>query len=269
MTGLLRPTVAADVRGTGDPVLLLHGIGGCAATFTALAALLDDAGFRAIAWDAPGYGASDDPTELLGRDGYLRALTTLLSEHGETSAHVIGTSWGGVLGTCLAAARPERVRSLTLLDSTRGSGVQTARAHAMRSRVDELATVGAVEFASRRAHRLVAPGADRAVADEVVRQMAGVRVPGYRAAAEFMADTDTTALLSDLETPTLVLVGEHDRVTGVAESELLASRIPGARFAVIADAGHAAVQERPESVASAVTTFLAEVATRPSIGVRS
>jgi pimeloyl-ACP methyl ester carboxylesterase len=87
--------------------------------------------------------------------------------------------------------------------------------------------------------------------------MAQVRLPGYRAAAEFMAATDTAARLPAISVPTLVLVGEHDVVTGVDESRLLADRIPGARLVVVPGAGHAALTERPAAVAGAVLDFWA------------
>jgi len=53
----------------------------------------------------------------------------------------------------------------------------------------------------------------------------------------------------------LVVVGEHDRATGVPESELLASAIPSARLAVVAGAGHCAVTERPADMAAAMLDF--------------
>ena len=77
----------------------------------------------------------------------------------------------------------------------------------------------------------------------------------HQPAAEFMATTDTAALLPSLAVPTLVVVGEHDTVTGVDESRLLADTIPGARFVLVPGAGHAAVTERPAEVAAAMLEF--------------
>jgi pimeloyl-ACP methyl ester carboxylesterase len=166
-------------------------------------------------------------------------------------------SWGCVIATHVAARRPELVASLTLLDSTRGSGTTPAKAAAMRGRVTELVEVGPEAFAALRAPRLLAERAASAVAAAVTRQMAAVRVPGYAGAAEMMAQSDTGPLLAALQPPTLVLVGDEDRVTGVAESRLLAREIPGARLTLIEGAGHAAVQERPAEVADALLGFLA------------
>lgn len=253
------PSVSAIVQGGGEPVLLLHGIGGNAHTFDEVGALLAPT-HLAIAWDAPGYGASPDPVKPPGVNGYLAAVTDLLSFVGG-SAHIVGTSWGGVIATCLATTYPTAVRTLTLLDSTRGSAVDPSRAAAMRRRPDELADVGAAEFARRRARRLPAPGAPAKMVEGVQHLMSQVRVPGYRGAAQFMADADTGPLLGSISAPTLVAVGEHDHITGVAESRLLAGRITGARLEIVPNAGHTAVQEQPRVIANLLLGFFQEAKT--------
>lgn len=251
------------------PVLLLHGIGGGAATFAGVGPRLAAAGWHAFAWDAPGYGASADPGPAVTGDdspgAYVDLVAELIAGLGVARVHLAGVSWGGVIATHVAQRRPELVASLTLIDSTRGSGTSAEKAGAMRGRVDELAEDGAAAFAERRAPRLLAADAAPEIRAEVVRQMAAVRRAGYAGAAEMMAQSDTGPLLAQVTAPTLVLVGDEDRVTGVEESRLLAERIPGSRFALIAHAGHAAVQERPEEVAAAMHAFLTEVAvTAPS-----
>ncbi|MGY1740308.1 MULTISPECIES: alpha/beta fold hydrolase [unclassified Blastococcus] len=243
--------LAVTEEGAGRPVLLLHGIGGSAASCAGLAGALAAAGARAIAWDAPGYGESPDPAGPDDVD-YPARVMALLDELGLDRVDLFGTSWGGVIATQVAARHPERVRTLVLADSTRGSGTSPDKAAAMRARIADLAESGARAFAAARAPRLVAPGCDPAVADAVRAEMARVRLPGYSGAAEFMAATDTAALLPAIAVPTLVLVGEHDVVTGVEESRLLAARIPGARLVVVPGAGHAALTEKPAEVAAAV-----------------
>src|SRR4051812_11353409 len=85
----------------GGPVLLLHGIGGSADSFTGQFAELS-ARHRVLAWDAPGYARSADPAEPPGMSGYAAAAAALLRERDAAPAHVIGVSWGGVIATRLA-----------------------------------------------------------------------------------------------------------------------------------------------------------------------
>lgn len=236
-------------------VLLLHGIGGSAQSCAPLATELADRGVHAWCLDAAGYGESADPVarthdftaDVLGVADVISPNRPLV---------LLGTSWGGVLALSAALARPDRVAGLVLADSTRGSGTSPEKAEAMRRRIHELVEGGADVVADERASRLVAPGADHAIAQSVRDAMASIRERGFTAAAEFMATTDHGARLSQIECPTLVLVGEHDVVTGVEESRLLADRIHGAQCHSIARAGHAAIQEQPVAAAALVTDFL-------------
>ena len=233
-------------------VVLLHGIGGNAASCADVGRQLAERGARALAWDAPGYGRSRDP---FGDVDHVDRLAGAVSALRLGPVDLVGTSWGGVIATCLAHRRPGVVRSLVLADSTRGSATDPAKAAAMRTRVTELERLGAEQFAARRAGRLVSLHAGDAMVVRVRQQMARVRVPGYRAAAEFMASTDTSHLLPRITVPTLVVVGEDDVVTGVPESRLLADRIPGARLSILPRAGHAAITERPDEFTAEVTSF--------------
>jgi pimeloyl-ACP methyl ester carboxylesterase len=248
--------IAAQVLGEGPPVVLLHGIGGRADGFAGVARRLAAAGFRAIAWDAPGYGDSDDAVPPPSAGAYAEVVADLLPALDAAPAHLAGVSWGGVIATRVAVEHPGRLRTLALIDSTRGSAVDEGKARAMLDRVSELETLGAAEFAHRRAARLTAPDPDPAVLAEVERHMSAVRLPGYRGAAQMMAATDHGDLLARIGVPTLVLVGAHDRVTGVPESRLLADRIPGAALEIVPDAGHAAAQEQPDAVADRLITFM-------------
>jgi 3-oxoadipate enol-lactonase len=253
--------VAARTSGTGPAVLLLHGIGGSAASFAEQQGRLD--GFTTVAWDAPGYGASADPADTGAdcepADRYARAGVDLLRVLGHERAHVVGVSWGGVIATRMALRYPETLLSLTLADSSRGSGRTPDRRAAMLRRIDDLAARGTAAFAAARGPNLLAPGAPPAVAQRVVALMAQVRLPGYRGAAEMMAATDHSGDLGKVSVPTLVLVGEHDRVTGVPESEALAAGIPGARLAVLPGGGHAVNQENPAAFNAALGGFLRQV----------
>lgn len=254
--------VALRTAGDGEPVLLLHGIGGSSASF---APQLDGplAGrYRLLAWDAPGYGGSADPPS--GMDGeaaldHLADTAAAVIDACGGYAAVVGVSWGGVIATRLALRHPGAVRALVLADSSRGSGRTPAGRAGMRRRGQELAAVGAETFAALRGPRLVAPGADRAVADRIVSIMSGIRPAGHAFAAASMAGADHSRTLADVAAPTLVVVGQHDQVTGVPESLALAEGIPGARFALVCGAGHAANQERPDRFDALVGRFLAGV----------
>jgi pimeloyl-ACP methyl ester carboxylesterase len=254
------PTATATTAGLQRPdapqALLLHGIGGSSASFAdqfpALGAVR-----HLIAWDAPGYAASPDPDAAPGMSGYAAAAAALL--RGGGPADIVGVSWGGVVATRLALMYPELVRSLVLADTTRGSGRTAQGRDGMAARSAALTADGPRDFAARRGPRLLSDRAAPELADRVVRTMAAsVRQPGYGYAAAAMAETDHSAQLADIRVPVLIVVGEHDNVTGVPESQAVAAAIPGARLVVIPGAGHLANQERPAEFNRAVLEFWEE-----------
>ncbi|AZG47325.1 alpha/beta fold hydrolase [Gordonia insulae] len=239
---------------TDRPVLLLHGIGGSADSCAPLAERLAAAGVPSWCLDAPGYGRSADP--MPGVDVVAAVIDLIERTWPAQPVTLLGTSWGGVVAIAVALRRPEIVAALVLADSTRGSGTTAGKADAMLARIAELRERGADAVAAERAPRLTAPGAAPIVCQTVRRSMADIRIPGFTAAAEFMATTDHGPDLARVDCPTLVLVGEHDVITGVDESRALANGIRGAQLHIIGAAGHVAVQERPDTVADLVLEFL-------------
>ncbi len=242
--------------GTGPTVLCLHGIGSSSAAFApqveALAGEL-----RFLAWDAPGYASSADPAGPLDLDGYADVAAAVVRDRADGPAHVLGVSWGGVIAVRLARRYPELVRSLVLADSSLGSGRSDEQAARMRERATELGALGALEFARNRGPRLVSEGASPELVQGVVDTMSrSVRLPGYAHAAGSMAGTDLTAELPAVRTPTLVLSGDEDTVTGIPESQALAGGIPDAVFVTIRGAGHLANQQAPGAFNAWLSSFV-------------
>ncbi|MGH3220602.1 MAG: alpha/beta fold hydrolase [Streptosporangiaceae bacterium] len=241
--------------GDGPLLLCLHGIGSSSRSF---ATQLDElsAGHRVAAWDAPGYAKSPDPAGPPGLSGYARAVAELIGELGDR-AHLLGVSWGGVIACQVALDHPSLLRSLILVGSSRGSGRDPETAAAMRQRGGALARQGAADLARERTPRLLSPGADRAVVEQATQIMAeAIRLPGYEYAAQAMADTDLSGRLDEIATPTLVLCGGEDTVTGPQESQALANGIRDAVYVSVRGAGHLANQQRPDAVNAWVASFI-------------
>jgi 3-oxoadipate enol-lactonase len=242
--------------GSGPTVLCLHGIGSGSAAFQPQVDELAGE-LRLLAWDAPGYGKSEDPETVLDLDGFADAAAQVVNERADGPVHVLGVSWGGVIAMRLARRHPELVRSMVLADSSRGSARRPEQAAAMRDRARELRSRGAAEFAATRAPRLLSANASPELVRRATQTMAeSVRLPGYGHAADSMAATDLTDELSGIRTPTLVLCGSEDTVTGVEESQALAGGIQDAVFVTLRGAGHLANQESPESFNAWLSSFV-------------
>lgn len=105
------PGIATIDRGTGSPVLLLHGQPGDGASWGRVTERLSS-GHRVLAPDRPGYGATT--LEATGMAANADLLAELLRHRGATPATVVGHSWSGGVAVLMAARHPDVVRSLVL-----------------------------------------------------------------------------------------------------------------------------------------------------------
>lgn len=251
MTNIYR----ADV-GSGETVICLHGIGSSSTSFALQIEELSSRR-RVVAWDAPGYGQSDDPTSEPDLAAFASAAAGLIREASSGPVHLVGVSWGGVIAARVAIDYPDLVRCLVLIASSPGSGATDAGAENMRGRASELQATGARAFANARAPRLLSDQAPDHLVQAVAESMRNtIRLPGYGYAAESMAATNLMPDLHRISAPTLVLVGDEDKVTGPAASRALAEGIPDAVLVTVRGAGHLVNQERPEAVNAWVSSYL-------------
>jgi pimeloyl-ACP methyl ester carboxylesterase len=101
-------------------LLYLHGLGGPMSGYflAEIAPLFVARGWRVVAWDAPGFGASPSRERAAYGLPELASLAVgVLDALGVPDAAVLGQSWGGAVACVLAEQEPERVRSLVLLDA--------------------------------------------------------------------------------------------------------------------------------------------------------
>ena len=105
-----------NARAPGDPIVLLHGITGSSNDWHSMASLLD--GRRVIAFDARGHGESDwDPGEAYAVDMHFADVATALAELEIERCILAGFSMGGGVAMLAAAALPERVAALAVIDA--------------------------------------------------------------------------------------------------------------------------------------------------------
>jgi pimeloyl-ACP methyl ester carboxylesterase len=220
-----------------------------------LAVLADE--FDLIAWDAPGYGDSDDPAEQWTIDDYADRAAGLLDALGIARAHVVGQSWGGAIAQSFAGRHGDRLRSLVLANTrSHADQLEAERREGTQARLRALETMTPAEIAHARTPVLLSPNAPDAVRREVEANMATLHPEGYRLAALALGATDARDVLAAIRVPTLVIAGEFDRVVPRPAAEQLAGAIPGARLVVIPGAGHMANQENPDTYDRVLRDFL-------------
>lgn len=248
-------SIGLKESGTGPLLFCLHGIGSSSSAFAAqLDGLSED--MHVVAWDAPGYGDSQDPEPDADMSYFAHQAADLIESFSEP-AYVLGVSWGGVIATILATRRPDLVSGAVLVSASRGSGRSAEAKKSMLARISDLDCLGLDQFAISRARNLVGPNSQGLTVELVAKEMVrSIRPAGYKAAALAMANTDTSQTLSEISMPVMVVCGSNDQVTGPAESEAIASGIPGSVLVRIEGAGHLVNQEVPAKFNAWVSSFV-------------
>ena len=256
-----RPRLAYDHAGAGPAVVLMHGIGGNRTNWhDQLAALAPH--FHAVAWDARGYGLSDDYEGPLDFADFSRDLARLLDHLGAASAHICGLSMGGRIALDFHWRYPARVASLALCDTFAGfdaSFTAEQRAEFVRSRKEPLlAGKEPRDIAPAVAATLIGPRSPRAAYDRLVASISALHKESYIKAIEAMTAYDRTASLAAIKVPVLLVYGSEDPLTPVKLGREMAAKIADARLVVIEDAGHLPNIERPAAFNAALLEFLRE-----------
>jgi pimeloyl-ACP methyl ester carboxylesterase len=254
--------MAFSDTGVGTPVVVLvHGFPLNRSMWDPQLGVLRAAGARVIAPDLRGFGASEaGPPGPLTMDQHADDVAGLLDGLGIGEPVVyVGLSMGGYVGFSLWRRHRERVRAFILAD-TRASadtpqGKQTRAEIAQRS--EELNSpqpaLDAMLPLFFSPHLLA--GSRPEVLVRAMMSSSAVRAVAD--GARGLADRrESLSSLASIDVPTLVIVGEHDRLTPPAEARLMAEAIPGAQLTLIDQAGHMSNLENPEGFNEALLGFL-------------
>lgn len=243
--------------GRGDALVLLHGVGSSSATWERLVPLLDP-GLDLVMPDYRGHGASeagDLPYEL---EDFVGDIARLADELGIRRFHLLGFSIGAVFAQAAAAAHPERVATLTLLNSIADrTPAEAARALDRHARI---AGTDPAEIARESVARWFTPAFAEAhpeIVDLEVRIVAANRPVPYASAYRVLATTDLIDRAGSIAAPTLLITGGDDQGSTPRMSQAIADRIPGSRLLVIEGRKHYLHLEVPELLAEPITDFLA------------
>lgn len=213
--------------------------------------------FDVIAYDLAGHGASPVPGQPFGFDDAAEDLARVLEAAGAGPACLVGLSVGGMIAQTLALARPDLVRALCLMDTV--STFAEAGREAVRGRAAQVRVGGMEAIVVPTLERWFTPGfaARRPdVLDRVAKTLRAADPDVHAAMWDMISTLDVAPRLTEIDRPTLVMVGQKDPTTPVAASEVIARGIPGARLEIIPDASHMAPLEAPEEVNRHLLGFL-------------
>lgn len=277
------PVHLADFGGDGPPIVLVHGIDGSHANFTAVGERFAELG-RTFAVDLVGFGRTPPAGRTSDLRSNRRLLVRLLREVVAEPATLLGTSMGGLLTMLTAAAAPDAVAGMVLVGPGQPypRGVPINWGFALGYVALATPWVGPV-VARRRATRLPERKAEaslRLVCHDPDRippraREAYVAMARERATMPWAADAFLEAsrsmvrelrrtrgydrFIAQLEPPTLLVHGDRDRLVVPEASQRLARLRPDWRFVLLEDVGHSPQLEVPGRLADLVADWLADL----------
>jgi 3-oxoadipate enol-lactonase len=236
-----------QVYGEGEPLVMIQGDGGShngwffqTRTFRRH--------FQVVVFDNRGIGRTDKSAGPYTIETMAVDTLGLMDHLGIERAHILGVSLGGIVAQDIAIHHPERVKKLVLACTTTGEaedadvhpemlrvlGVAEGSTEVDFESVDFTNTMNAVISLAfnRRFYRMfLAP------LSAFYLKQAGVE--GHRQQMEAVVGYSTAAELHRVQAPTMVITGTGDRIVSPRSSEVIASRLPGARLVKIEGGSHA------------------------------
>ena len=264
-----------EEHGEGEPLLLIMGWGGNAATWKPQLPGLAER-FRVIVFDNRGVARSSSPEAPYSTPQMAADTLGLLDALDVGRAHVFGISMGGMVAQELAAGHPERVDVL-VLGCTSPGGRRSAGYRELQQNIQEFEHTNGddtpdmawfSEFLKRLWTDHALTKSDTHLQDFVLSL---IRFPptshGLRNQAEAIARHDAYDRLPEIAQPTLVLTGDKDELIDFENSFILAGRIPGAELRIFPGLKHAFHLEQPELVNSVIIDFIERARLAPRNGL--
>lgn len=250
--------LAYDDQGAGLPLVFLHAFPLNRSMWKPQVTALSRK-FRTIAIDLRGHGESDAPLWSFSLDHYADDVCALLDHLAIEQAVLVGLSMGGYVGFAFSRKYGNRLKALVLADTRAQADSQegrTGRFHLAQTAYGR----GAEAVADTMLPKLLGPTSLRTNPDlvESVRNIIH-QTPVSGIVVDLMAMAgrpDSVPHLRTIACPTLVVIGQEDNTTPLADAQLMASEIPGARLAVIPTAGHLSNLEQPDVFNELVKGFV-------------
>jgi len=234
--------------GTGDPVIFVHGVVTTSNIFRRYVnAYSPD--YRGVAVDLRGYGDSDKPKSGFTIDQFTKDLIGLADRLGFEKPVWVGVSMGGMIVQRLALDYPTRFRALVLVSTTDGAMVLDK----------DIDTIGAArDYRTVSKHIILdsfPPGVDPALYQPLISKIPTWNATVLKEALRSMSQFDVHTRLSQIDAPTLVMVGAKDDVATVAIAKGIVAEMRGGQLAEF-NTGHFIMAEDPQGFGAVLGKFL-------------
>jgi pimeloyl-ACP methyl ester carboxylesterase len=254
-------TINYDVQGDGEPLLLIPYTSADHACYAFQLPSYTEQ-FSCIALDLPGSGESDKPPGPYSTERYADQVAAFLAAIEVESAHVAGVSLGAAVGLHLAARHRERVRSLSLHSGWHATdGYLKIVVEQWRTLASTLPTVadvvieGIFPWCFTPEMYVERPEVVDSL-EEFVRGRPAQPAEAFVAQIDAVVAHDASAVLNEIDVPTLITFGARDLVCSTRFAGPLKNGIAGSELVIFDHLSHAGLHEDPETFNQATLDFL-------------
>ena len=259
-----------QVTGTGEPIVLIPGLGTTHAFFAGVVPTLAKQ-YQVIGMDLRGVGQSAKPKQTYSMELWADDIAALLKHLKISRAHILGSSLGG----CVALAFADRYLSQTasLLLAATFSEIDRMLELNYRVRIALIEKVGMTELLAQFAvtalfgRSFYETDKGRAIAANTLAMIQqndkDMYIEHLRAVLRFGCcgpgqekEEKYTARLKKMQCPALVMVGDEDVLTVAKFSKIMAAALPRAELIIQKACGHVTLVEKPEESAEMILDFL-------------
>ena len=246
--------ITVEVDGTGDSVIMIHGLGGTSNTWTPQMSLFVD-GYQSVRPDLPGAGRTP-PGTFVSIETLVECVSDIARSLGIRNAHVLGHSMGTIVCQHLAVANPSLVRSLALfgpLLEPPAPARQALRDRAALARREGMAEIAdsVVQSGTSRETKERQPATVALVREIMMRQPG----EGYAQNCDALANAQA-ADLSQITCPVLLMTGDEDVVAPPATARTMEQKLERVRTVILPRCGHWTTFECPREVNRELQGFL-------------
>lgn len=235
-------------QGQGYPMIVMHGWGCNHSTVASIAAVASGS-CEVFNIDFPGFGESPEPDDVWGVDAYTRLIEKMVMQLGISNPILLGHSFGGRVGILYASRNP--VRKLILVDA---AGVKPRR------RLKYYLKVYGFKLSKRLAHIVYGKEKAERIIEERRKRSASADYaqasPRMRAILSRVVNEDLCGVMPRIKAPTLLIWGENDTATPLADAKKMERLIPDAGLVSFPGCGHYSFLDNPRQFAAVLTSFL-------------
>lgn len=241
-----------------EVILMVHGFGGNKDHWLRFAEKLAN-DYRIVIPDLPGHGDSiSDFTDIYTIENQAKWLNEFMETIDVKTFHVVGNSMGGAVSLKLTHLFPDKITSLTLINSAGLEKNESEYVELLKKGINPLVVSSTKEFKELMSFVMERkPYIPDPIYEVLAEKKVARKILDQKIFQDILTDVNNLEnILSEINKPTLIIWGKKDRVIDVDNAEEFHKRITGSQKIILKDVGHLPMLEDPKQTGSHYASFL-------------